>query len=190
MLPHFSFNSLENGLNMCNSDSVDNIRHLSCKELHLFVPFYPYSLFFLFSFVEWLNYIAKIIPANFTQKPILQKRRPWHWILDIFSSSDCHKVFFQKLTISRLYDKPRASSKGRICLDKKNIRIIFIGLQRLIPCRISAGSHWGKKLKKKKCHRIGFVRATYLWKISEIGGTDKLSSKTRKQTKSCLLVKQ
>ena len=39
-------------------------------------------------------------------------------------------IFGFPKTISQLYDKSRAISNDRICLGKKNIRIIIIGLQR------------------------------------------------------------
>jgi len=104
-------------------------------------------------------------------------------------------IFAFPKTTSQLCVKPRASSNDRICLGKKNIRIIIIGLQRhedLFFAEYRPVFTGVKKtvLCKKKCHRTGFVSATYCKTFhAEISGTDKLSTKTRKQTTTCLLVK-
>ena len=86
MLPQFFFSFLGNGLNMWNSDLIDNIRYLSYQELRLFDPSYPYSLFYF-----PLLYVTE-----------LQKYEALGFFLYIFSSSVCRKFCHQELCQVRL----------------------------------------------------------------------------------------
>ena len=63
MLPHFSFNSLENGLNMCNRDSVDNIRDLSYCTKNFTCLIHSIQTHFFFIFLCW---VTELYRENFT----------------------------------------------------------------------------------------------------------------------------
>ena len=75
-------------------------------------------------------------------------------------------------TISRLHNKPRENSKGRICLKKKNIPILFIGVHR------REDLFFAEYRQKKKGTAQVLLERPICETFLEICGTHNLSNKT------------